>query len=241
MFSSGLRKRIGNLFLQFIRTPEFNPAANMKHKGGNASIKTNIGGKTGCDVYYCTGCTSYKPSTSFYLSTTMKHLGKCKECTNQKNMAFERSGESVYGDMLKLIRVQEAERYFGSPHQAVYNVMSLLQESDLRYLIDVVWNGRSAVSGSSNIQELTVTRWDAQQQLSPWNCVLLTKAEAAAHDASMTGMRVEDTYSAEFCSRVAQKHAVSKQHFGQLPYIANYLKQNFEPTVDGKMARYAHV
>jgi IQ and ubiquitin-like domain-containing protein len=122
-FISGLRKRINSLFLQFIRTPEFNPEAQSHQKAANASLP---GLKGGPAVYYCCGCQNYKPSTEFYMSTTMKHLGKCKECTNQKNVAIERTGETVYNDMLKLIRIQEGLKR-RTPHQAIYNAMSLLQ------------------------------------------------------------------------------------------------------------------
>ncbi|KAJ1566201.1 hypothetical protein HK405_010784, partial [Cladochytrium tenue] len=60
-------------------------------------------------VYYCRGCTKYLPSTEFYLSTTMKHLGRCKRCTQNENMANHRKDDSVYAAMLKDVRQQEAK------------------------------------------------------------------------------------------------------------------------------------
>lgn len=100
------------------------------------------------------------------MSTTMKHLGKCKECNNQKNVAIERTEETVYNEMLRIIKIQEGLKK-SSTHQAIYNAMSLMQGSDMRYLIDVIWNRKSAVSGSSNLDELTLTRWHVDQELSP--------------------------------------------------------------------------
>lgn len=230
----GLRKRINSLFLQFIRTPEFNPEALAHQKVPH--IANGSGSKTDAAVYYCRGCTCYKPSTEFYMSTTMKHLGKCKECTNQKNVALERNGETVYSDMLRLIRAQEASRRRSS-HQAIYNAMSLLQGSDMRYLIDVVWSRKSAVSASSNLDELILTRWDVDEELSPWNCILLTKAEAATHDITLSNASLEQTYSLDFRQKVAQKHIVSRSHFSQLPAIAKYMKQTYVEidTFDGKL------
>jgi hypothetical protein len=74
----GLRKRISNLFLQFIQTPEFNPevANHVKVLFPNQFAFMNNQPLKDHAVYYCRGCTKYKSSTEFYLSTTMKHLGK---------------------------------------------------------------------------------------------------------------------------------------------------------------------
>lgn len=96
----------------------------------------------------------------------MKHLGKCKECTNQKMFAVERTEETIYDEMLKHIRLQEGQKR-RSTHNAIYNVMSLLQASDMRYLIDSIWSRKSAVSGASNLDELTLTRWQSNEELSP--------------------------------------------------------------------------
>ena len=59
--------------------------------------------------------------------------------------------------------------------------VSLSQESDLRYLIENIWAGQSALSAEKDLFELTMVRWDVHQPWLPWNCILLTKEEARAH------------------------------------------------------------
>ncbi|KAI8922997.1 hypothetical protein BC831DRAFT_404309 [Entophlyctis helioformis] len=228
----GLRKRISNLFLQFIRTPEFNPEAASHQKASMPDSGQSW--KRDAAVYYCRGCTRYKPSTDFYLSTTMKHLGKCKDCTMKENVATQRKDDSSYGDMLKLIRIQETikRKSSGVPSDMAYNAMALLQESDMRYMVDVIWNHKSAISGSRNMEELILTRWNPDHELSPWNCILLTKAEAATHDRRPDPAEL---YSAEFMQKITQKHLLARQHFGELPVMANYLKHLYVEDRDGKL------
>ena len=57
----------------------------------------------------------------------------------------------------------------------------LLQEPDLRYLVENIWAGQSAMSAEKDLFELIIVRWDIRQHWSPWNCILLTKDEAMAH------------------------------------------------------------
>uniref|UniRef100_A0A1X7SYK6 Uncharacterized protein n=1 Tax=Amphimedon queenslandica TaxID=400682 RepID=A0A1X7SYK6_AMPQE len=56
-----------------------------------------------------------------------------------------------------------------------------VRESDLRYLIENIWAGQSAVSGEKDLFELILVRWNITEHWSPWNCILLTTDEARAH------------------------------------------------------------
>lgn len=47
--------------------------------------------------------------------------------------------------------------------------------------MDVVWGAQSALSAWNNLHDLVLLRWDQLWEWSPWNCILLTKDEAAAH------------------------------------------------------------
>lgn len=44
-----------------------------------------------------------------------------------------------------------------------------------------IWDSHSALSEESDIYNLTFVRWNIQEEFSPWNCILLTLQEAAAH------------------------------------------------------------
>jgi hypothetical protein len=191
-------------------------------------------------VYYCRGCTKYKSSTDFYLSTTLKHLGKCKDCSMKENLAIQKMDDFSYGAILTVVRLQEAIKKrqenttegTEGPEGNSINAMALLQESDLRYLIDVVWNKKSAISGVRNLEDLTLTRWNVSQELSPWNCILLTKSEAATHNLQGNPDAI---YSIDFRNKIFQKQIIARQHFGQLPAMAVYLKENYHENKDGKL------
>ena len=51
----------------------------------------------------------------------------------------------------------------------------------MRYLVENIWNGQSSLSALEDLHELVLVRWNKYQHWSPWNCILLTKEEAAAH------------------------------------------------------------
>lgn len=235
----GLRKRISNLFLQFIQTPEFNPEsiAHQKvclfcrsklYKCLKQSLQFPDAGqswKRDQAVYFCRGCTKYLSSTAFYLSTTMKHLGKCKACTMNENIAITRKDDTEYTQMFRTIKLQEEmkRQKTGVPEDPHYNAMALLQESDIRYLVDVIWNHQSVISATK--EELIMTRWDPLMEISPWNCILLTQPEAATHDKQRSPL---DLYSDEFQAKIAQKHLAARQHFTRLPAIERLIRKNYE-------------
>ena len=156
----------------------------------------------------------------------------------KENLAVQKMDDSSYGALLTMVRLQEATKRRNDPAAdgTAFNAMALLQESDLRYLVDVVWNRKSAISGVRNLDDLTLTRWDASQELSPWNCILLTKNEAATHDCQTNPDAV---YSIDFRNKIFQKQIIARQHFGQLPAMANYLKENYHENKDGKLVSVA--
>lgn len=226
----GLRLRISNLFFQFMKTPEFNPEAASLQKFPNEGHSWN----KNQPVYYCRGCTQYLPCTAFYLSTTMKQLGRCKACVMQENIATARRNELVYTNMLNACRLQEEKKRLNAMDDSydydTQKVINLLQESDLEYILSVMWHNCSAISGSKNMENLVLTRWDASQELSPWNCILLTNKEAITHDSQKNAVIL---YGKEFCEKVQQKLLLAKQHFKQLPSIAQYLHDNYTETPQG--------
>jgi len=49
-------------------------------------------------------------------------------------------------------------------------------------LIEKVWDAQSVMSAWNDLYDLVLVRWNSQEEWSPWNCILLTKDEAAAHE-----------------------------------------------------------
>lgn len=81
----GLRKRISTLYLQYIKTPQFNPAV-TKH----LKVPIDINDTTK-ENYYCSTCERYLPSIEFQISSTNARMGKCKNCKNLENIAVKRT------------------------------------------------------------------------------------------------------------------------------------------------------
>ena len=97
----GLRKRISTLFLQYIKTPTFNPEAArlLKVPQDPSTLRKNI--------YFCSSCNQYLPSTEFQLSSNSNAVGKCRKCNMIDNDARVRQDYSHYRYMLKGLRRSE--------------------------------------------------------------------------------------------------------------------------------------
>jgi hypothetical protein len=80
----GLRKRIVTLFLQYIKTPQFNPAAARVLKVPQDLSIDKI------DTFYCTTCQRYLPSHEFQVSASNTKMGKCRNCRILENVAIKR-------------------------------------------------------------------------------------------------------------------------------------------------------
>jgi hypothetical protein len=56
-----------------------------------------------------------------------------------------------------------------------------MQPSDMKFLVEQIWHGQSALSGIDDRYLLSLCRWRKNEPWSPWNCVLLTEEESTAH------------------------------------------------------------
>jgi len=205
----GLRKRIATLFLQYIKTPTFNPEAARLLKVPQDPMEMRK------DIYFCSGCNQYLASTEFQLATNSRSVGRCHQCTKTDNDARIRQDYSHYRYMLKALRQQEEAYSDGS------KIAFLLQENDLRHLVENVWNSQSALSAWDDLYDLVLVRWDAHSEWAPWNCVLLTKEEASAH-AKLDNM--EEAYGKTFIHRVKHKHTLARNYFSRLPGMAEFMR-----------------
>ncbi|XP_041350379.1 IQ and ubiquitin-like domain-containing protein isoform X2 [Gigantopelta aegis] len=206
----GLRRRISTLFLQYIRTPTFNPEAAklLKVPQDPSTLRKNI--------YFCSGCNNYLPSTEFPLSSNSRVVGKCRQCNKIDNDGRVRQDYSHYRYMLKMLRL--SEEAYGDQSQIAF----LLQESDLRYLVENIWSSQSTLSAWDDIFDLVLVRWDSNEEWSPWNCILLTRDEASAHDKLHS---LEEGYGQVFIHKVKQKHTLARNYFSRLPGMAELVRQ----------------
>uniref|UniRef100_A0A8C5MXZ3 IQ motif and ubiquitin domain containing n=1 Tax=Leptobrachium leishanense TaxID=445787 RepID=A0A8C5MXZ3_9ANUR len=216
----GLRKRISTLFLQYIKVPTFNPevARLLKVPQDSSVLRKNI--------YFCPSCKNYLPSTEFALSATARTVGRCRQCSKLDNEARQREDFAKYSVLLKQLRKAEAE--YGDEARIAF----LLQQQDLQYLIENIWACHSALSACDDLYELSMVRWDKYYEWSPWNCVLLTKDEAAAH---LKLSNAEQAYGIVFIQEIRRRHALARNYFSQIPAMAPFLhgdKSNQMPAIN---------
>ncbi|KAM4601694.1 IQ motif and ubiquitin-like domain-containing protein [Polymixia lowei] len=203
----GLRKRISTLFLQYIKTPTFNPeVAKVLKVPPNPTQPRK--------KYFCCGCCRYLRSTDFCLTANARVVGRCRRCSQLENQARSREDLSLYKTILSKLQAGELQR------NKEANITYLLQEKDLRYLVDVVWGAQSALSACSDLRDLVLVRWERLEEWSPWNCILLSRDEAPGH---LQEDSVHEAYGMAFIRNVHLKHTLAKKYFAQIPAMAQYL------------------
>ncbi|XP_035521403.1 IQ and ubiquitin-like domain-containing protein [Morone saxatilis] len=201
----GLKRRISTLFLQYIKTPEFNPEVTKLLKYPSKSKN---------DMALCLACHRYLPSTDFRPSVRTDLSGRCRHCTGLDNIARCREDLSCYKNILRRLRADELQI------NKETKIPFLLQVEDVQYLIEGVWASRSALSASSDLYNLVFVRWENQRDWSPWNCILLSKEEAPVH---MVVEDVHEVYGPTFIHSINLKHMQARRHFSQISNIVKYM------------------
>ncbi|KAL8620604.1 hypothetical protein ACOMHN_017885 [Nucella lapillus] len=166
----GLRKRISTLFLHYLKTPTFNPeAANyIKLPQNPLKLRNNI--------FHCKSCGKMLPASEFLLSTNSRTAGHCRGCLKLDNIARPRLELSHFTRMLKTLRNSEEMHKDGSQFAFI------MTETDIRYMVEYMWDGRSILSEWQDRHDLELVRWDKAMHWSPWNCIVLTSDEAESHE-----------------------------------------------------------
>ncbi|KAG7456048.1 hypothetical protein MATL_G00247600 [Megalops atlanticus] len=222
----GLRKRLSTLFLQYIKTPAFNPEVSSLLKVPPDAAQQRK------KVYRCKSCNKYLPCTGFSLSVSASQVACCRQCLQLDNEARRREDLSLYRNILQRLRNTEAELH---PEA---KITYLLQEQDLRYLVDMVWGAQSALSAWDDLQDLEMARWDRLQEWSPWNCILLTRDEAKAH---LKVENIQQAYGSTFIRRIQHKHMLAQSNFSQIPDMAALFNDmDSEPTAHSSLLVAEH-
>ncbi|GIY10341.1 IQ and ubiquitin-like domain-containing protein [Caerostris darwini] len=92
--------------------------------------------------------------------------------------------------------------------------------SDVGHLVDKIWKHQSCIGGSREDMELELTRFDIKKNWTPWNCLLVTRQEAA------TLSRIPDSetkFDKKFKKCVTQKHVEARRYFSSIPRFLPYL------------------
>ncbi|XP_065062994.1 IQ motif and ubiquitin-like domain-containing protein [Rhopilema esculentum] len=117
--------------------------------------------------------------------------------------------------MLLALRHSEEEYSDGS------KIAFIIQEADLRYLVENIWNGQSCLSAWEDLHDLVLVRWNKHEHWAPWNCILLTKEEAAAHSKLEN---VNEGYGRIFIGKVHNRHVLAQKHFSKLTDVADKMQ-----------------
>lgn len=209
----GLRKRITTLFSHYIKTPLFNPEVARYLKVPQDPLKFYD------KIYFCRSCQLYLPSVEFSVSSTSHRVYRCRRCVNLENEIQKRESLLKYKCLLQRLYYSEAD--YGDDSQIAF----LMQLQDIKYLTENIWASQSILSAWDDINDLVMVRWDKNVEWSPWNCILLTKDEGAAH---LKLERIEKEYGRLFIHKIKHKHILAKNYFSQIPVLASLILEDSE-------------
>ncbi|KAM9376262.1 IQ motif and ubiquitin-like domain-containing protein [Pholidichthys leucotaenia] len=206
----GLRRRISTLFLQYIKTPQFNPQVSKMLKVPQNSFQLKD------DMSMCRCSCHFLQSSECGRHGLSSH---CRRCSGL-DISLSHDDTSLYKNILK--RLRDDEMLLNSNNRIPF----LLQVEDIRYLVEVIWSSSSAFQANRDPYSLVLVRWDRHRDWSPWNCVLLSREEMSAHED------VEDihkVYDWCFIRDIQYKHALARRHFSHIPAMTTFLHS--QPTV----------
>ncbi|XP_066118294.1 IQ motif and ubiquitin-like domain-containing protein isoform X1 [Saccopteryx bilineata] len=210
---AGLRKRIATLFLHYIKTPLFNPEVARHLKVPPDPLKFLK------KIYFCHSCQLYLPSTEFVVSSTTNHINRCRKCISLDNETRQRESFLKYKCLLQRLYYLEAD------YEDDSMIAFLMQLEDIQYLTEHIWAAQSALSAWNDLDDLVMVRWDKAVEWSPWNCILLTKEEGAAH---LRLTHAEEGYVPLFIHKIKHKHILAKNYFSQIPILNAFILDDVE-------------
>lgn len=193
------RSRVEQMFRHYIRQPDVNPEADSYYRPTEKRV---------LNVYTCIRCKRNLAATDFSLESRVNRTNVCANCEWTEQVGHKRIDMAPYRRMLKALRHDEMQ-------MAAYgSECFLMQPTEVYRLVSVVWRERSAIGESGQLNGLRLVRWRRNEPWSPWNCVLLTRAEAAAH--CQLDDDPADCYDEQFVRSVTNKHLMARLQFGNL-------------------------
>ncbi|EDV91560.1 GH13365 [Drosophila grimshawi] len=161
----------------------------------------------------CIVCKKVKPFAQFAIRTRQSHVDTCKHCYYLKLVATE---NNVYQSILRCIQRDERKR------KCATSFAFVIQQDDVRHIIDKIWHGHSALSKSENLNELRLPRWNKSDDWSPWNCVCLTERETRDHYKIE---QMDKVYDPKFILHVGNCHMLSRNLFHTLAAVATEFQE----------------
>lgn len=202
-----LRKRIEQLYMDFIHQPQFNPKV-ATYKKPNWSKQQDA-------LHKCTRCMKLLPASRYPVHSRMKAYTVCKSCDWLQNIGHQRIDMTPYMKLLKQVQTTEMQ------HNCYSSVCFVFQQIGMFFLTSVIWHGHSAISECADLLKLSHVRWFRDEEWAPWNTILLTEEEAKCH---LNVVKVTEFYNKTFVEAVKQKHINARIHFTPLLRTDNHLR-----------------
>ncbi|XP_050524193.1 IQ and ubiquitin-like domain-containing protein [Daktulosphaira vitifoliae] len=197
-----IRSRIEQLFRHFIRQPEVNPEVDSYYRPTEKRI---------LNVYTCIRCKRNLAATDFSLESRVNRTNVCANCEWAEKVGHKHIDMAPYRKILKTLRHDELQM------AAYHSECFIMQPTEIYRLVTIIWEEKSAISETSQLNVLKLVRWRKEQHWSPWNCVLLTRDEAKVHLEIEDSL--EDYYDVKFISWVNNKHFTAKLQFANLVQV----------------------
>ncbi|XP_053698711.1 IQ and ubiquitin-like domain-containing protein [Sabethes cyaneus] len=190
-------------------------------KDGGSRIKPN--------TRLCKKCSKVRPIAKFPLDTRQTSATVCDRCTALQGPAVD---IAIYRSILRSIRRDEKKR------GALSSFAFIIQDNDIKYLVENIWHGHSVISNETNRSELRLPRWNFANDWAPWNCICVTESESRAH---LKIVNLDLYYEASIIKDIKNKHALSKSAFKQLREIDQVFVESgswWQVGLDGKSINF---
>lgn len=150
----------------------------------------------------CEKCKSVLPLAGFVMHSRQKDYDLCRKCSSLK---ASKTDLSVYRAILRGIQREERRR------GALASLAFIIQETDIKYIIENIWHGISILSQCCS--DLRLPRWNINEDWSPWNCICLTDTEARIH---IICTDLKQIYGEKIMNDCLSKHSLAKSTYGHL-------------------------
>lgn len=198
-----LRQRELVVFMDVIKDEERNkPASKIKFNFDWCRKKLLFLSEPICRV--CEKCKSVLPIANFVMHSRQKDYDLCRKCSSLKTA---KTDLSVYRAILRGIQRDERRR------GALASLAFIIQETDIKNIIENIWHGISILSQCSVTSDLRLPRWNVKEDWSPWNTICLTDNEARIHIITCD---LQTIYGEKIIKECLSKHSLAKSTFKHL-------------------------
>lgn len=138
------------------------------------------------------------------MHSRQKDYDLCRKCSSLKT---SKTDLSVYRSILRGIQRDERRR------GAMASLAFIIQETDLKNIIENIWHGISILSQCNVTSDLRLPRWNIEEDWSPWNCICLTDTEARIH---VICSDLTTIYGEKIIKDCLSKHSLAMSSFKHL-------------------------